>query len=262
MGATSFLSKPFKKAELAAILQSIFDDQDGEKKKITKDAMVKLHVEEFLHGQSMNFDIFLKKGEELIKVSNGGEKISPETIVTYRQTGITSLYVRKKDFVSYLGLSEFCSEVDKYKDRKLKIKEATLIALSEINSLNRLNSEAISRATSLFFTVIEILTDNEKCISLLEMLVKDSHGTFKRGVYSSLLVTLIGQYSGSRSLRETFSLAVASLFSDVGLIGTKALDKIEYIDLLTAEERALFESHPVRGPKLLLRFSISPMKSL
>lgn len=256
MGARSFLSKPFKKVELSNALQSCFEKIEVSEEKQEED-MIKLHLEEFLQGQKMSFNIFMKRNDFMVKISNGGENLSPESINTYRESGIEVLYVAKKDFLDYLGLKDFpTTNVDQAK--RAGIIEEAHKAIEKLSYLRPLNREAAQRAIWLVDLTLEILTVNNDMIEILERMRLNYPEIYFRSIHVATLSSLMGQYRGSTTTREHFILICSGLLHRIGLMDTHLAAYRDSIDELSLEDRSIFETHPERAIKDLSKVAHFP----
>ena len=250
MGARSFLSKPFKKAELSNALMSCFDKREVVAPKDQSDEMIKLHLEEFLYGQKMSFNIFMKRQDLLVKISNGGENLSPEMINSYRETGIEYLYVSKSDFLEYLGLKDFPTE-GIAPSRKKAVHDDTVRALEKLSYLRPLNKEAFQRSQWLVEMSVDILTENNQLLDVMEKIRLCYPEIFLRSVNVAFFSSLIAQYRGNTTTQEYFLLICSGLLHQTGLMDTHLAAFRDSIEELSREDRSLFESHPERAIKLL-----------
>lgn len=257
MGATSFLTKPFKKLELSIVLENCFFEEEEKKEDVQKSDMVKLHLEEFLNGQKMNFSIYLKSKEAFIKISSGGETLTPEIIRSHRDAGIEYLYVRKDEFVEYVGLRHFVGGNTSL-ERKHAIRDEAFHVLDKFNYLKHVNKDAFMRAQVHIESTLDILTDNEDTLALLERMKKSSGDLFFRGVEVAFLSILISQYLGTGTTSDYFTLTAGGLFHDVGLIDTDISVTDQPLHSLNANERVIMEMHPERGVKALSKIAQFP----
>ena len=257
MGAKSFLSKPFKKADLHEVLENSFSKIESVPDFVPETQMIKLHIEEFLHGQMLNFSIFFKNKGSFVKISSGGENLTPETVNSHRDAGIDFLYVNKKEFIDHLGLRGFTSNVTSC-ERKAFIRDSAFKVLTELDYLSDLNKDAFTRGQVHLESTLDILTDNEDTLSLLEKMTKCKSNLFKRSVEVAFFSVLISQYLGNISTHEYFTLTAGGLFHDVGLIDTSIDVTNDPLDSLSPNERVIMEMHPERGVKILSKISQLP----
>ena len=257
MGATSFLTKPFRKLELSIVLENCFFTDEEKKVEVSLSQMVKLHLEEFLNGQKMNFSIFMKSKDSYIKISSGGEILTPEVIRSHRDAGIEYLYVQKEEFVEYVGLRQFATG-NASLERKLAIRDEAFKVLDQFNYLKHVNKDTFMRGQVHIESTIDILTDNEATLSLLEKM-KDAKGDlFFRGVEVAFLSVLISQYLGTGTTSDYFILTAGGLFHDVGLLDTDINVTDEPLSALNVNERVIMEMHPERGVKALSKIAQFP----
>ena len=257
MGATSFLSKPFKKMELLEVLEKSFSKKEEVAEKVPETEMIKLHIEEFLHGKMLNFSIYFKNKGTFVKISSGGENLSPESVSSHRDAGIDFLYVNKMEFVEHIGLRDFTSKLTCI-HRKAAVRHAAFKVLDDLNYLSDLNKDAFLRGRVHLESTLDILTDNEETLSLLEKMQKCPSNLFVRSVEVAFFSVLISQYLGNTSTNEYFMLTAGGLFHDVGLIDTVFEVTNQPLDSLSSNERFIMEMHPERGVKILSRISQLP----
>lgn len=246
MGANFFLSKPFKRSELKELLEKCFAPAPEAK---IHEPMEKLHIEEFLHADEMTFDIFMKRENQFIKVSSGGEKISSQVLSSYRSSGILSLYIRKSDFIRYMGLEAFCTK-PACPDEKKKITDKFKNKFYEVEYLSALNPEAATRAYAVFFNCLDLLCDNIDTFTILKKMTEKDSAPLSICTFTGILAAQVSQYTGQRSLKEFFLIITSSLLSGIGILDTNLSTK--GIDAsYTMDDKIVYESHPARGAKML-----------
>lgn len=256
LGATGFLSKPFRKQELIDLVQQILFPE-GLPEPDLDDQYSGLNIEEFATGNEIQFDIYVRLSiRKYVRIAGAGESIDASRVLKFHGKGLTHLYLRKDDFLRYLGFaSHLAKKVVAAKNLEHNKKVAFLMQTAKlaVKSLYRekVDSHMFSLANELVTTTVEVLCEKPEGITLLESLRAQGDAAYAHSLAVSVYSTLVGKYLNWKSPRTLIRLSMAGLLHDVGKkeIDTAILDKPRIA--LSQEEVKILESHTLRGCNLL-----------
>ena len=277
IGATAFLSKPFKKEELQRALAACFKEmkaqlvpaEPGEsfpppKEEVSDAAYCKLDIDDFISGKELLYDIYVRLAKDkYVKIAPQGESLSPERINTYKAKEIKHLYMRKDDFKKYVGFSVNLAKVIKTatsidKKKKLQfIKHATDVVLTQLQ-MEGVNEESYENAKTVTESTMSIMTDASELMTLMDMLSKHTNHLYSHSLGVSIHATLIAKCMGWKSPLVLFKLSMGGLLHDIGKkeIPEDILNRPRAH--LNPSELKIYQSHTVRGAELLNRLSYIP----
>jgi putative nucleotidyltransferase with HDIG domain len=265
LGADAFLAKPFKTEELLKAIESCFKKTETveEEKNLDPD-FCKIGIEDFVSGNEMKFDIYVRITErKYIKVAHSGENIPLERIQVYQGKGIQFLYMLKEDFKKYLNFNlimvDAVTQSQKIDHQKkiAFVKHTTEVLLQNLR-VNEIKEEDFMQASALVENSIKLLNDSADATNLLAALAGHTDHLYAHSVGVSLYSSMIGRKLGWRSASTVSKLSIGGLLHDVGKkeIPREILNKTR--SELSAEEISLLESHPVRGAEILAQLQCVP----
>lgn len=249
MGARHFISKPFKKAEIS---EAISSSLNSEKDFTDVKTMIRIHLEEFIHGEELKYPLFIMKDDILVKVSNGGEKISPDTLASHRLDGLSSLYMKRSDFMSYV---QFKGDFQAKEATRMAILAAGQACLDDFEYVREINPEAFERVSIQFLSCLEVLLENSQTTEILQKMIA-SKGFFKRSVNVGIISSLIGHYLGSLSTRKFFDMMVAGTFHEYGLIDHPLLENTLKLTELEPKDRTFLMNHPESAARQMAKLGL------
>ncbi len=259
LGAKGFLSKPFKKEDIAAVLDSFFvaPDPSVSEPENRDDEYVGLSIEEFVSGSQIQYEIFLRlSASKYVKIALSGESLTPDRIALLKAKGMGLLYLRRDDYARYVGFAvrvQALSAGSKSLSQSKKMSvmrfagESVLrnIMVGGISEENRSFSEQFVKST------LQTLGGSPGVTQLLEVLNQHTDFLLGHSVGVSFYAVLIARQLGWHSHQTLFKVSMAGLLHDVG---KKELDRalIETPRLqLDSYGIAMLETHPARGADLL-----------
>lgn len=256
LGATGFLSKPFRKNELFELIEKILFPQ-GLPEVDIDDQFSALSVEEFATGNEIQFDIYVRLSSvKYIRIASAGEVIDAERVLNFQGKGLTHLYLNKADFLRYLGFAAHLSKkVAAAKNLEQSKRVAFLVQSGKlaVKSLYRekVDPHMFSLTSELVNTTVEVLCEKPEALALFEGLRAQGDAAYTHSLAVSLYATLVGKYLGWTSPRTLIRLSMAGLLHDIGKkeIDPEVLNKPRIS--LTPEEIKILESHPKRGYEIL-----------
>jgi putative nucleotidyltransferase with HDIG domain len=269
VGASAFLSKPFKRGELVQALAKCFNDPDAgliEQGETFSDLdFCKLSIDDFVSGKSIQSDIFVRLREnKYLKVAHQGENISIDRIKAYKHKGLKFLYMLREDFKKYVGLSVNLARALKSnktveKARKVQfLKHSGELIVAQLH-LDGVDEASFDNARTVLDSTLSIVTDHNETISMLEMLSDHTDFLYAHSLGVSLYSTLIARAVGWNSPPVIFKISIGGLMHDIGKkeIPREIIEKPR--SQLTGAEIKLLETHTLRGAELLGKMSYLPV---
>lgn len=214
-----------------------------------------MNLEEFESGKQIPYDIFIRLSDKkYVKVATKGEDLTVERIQGYRARNVTSLYLRKEDFLDYVGFqSEAPAAKEKDDPAARQLSElCTLGNLTlELMFFNEINEVVYGTAKNFVDTTVGLLADDRHALNVLAPLKNQADFVYGHSVGVSVYSVMIARQLGWKSSAAIFRLALGGLLHDIGKrdIDRNILLKPE--KSLKPDEMALLREHPERGVKIL-----------
>lgn len=260
VGADGFLAKPFKETDLFEILAPYLEPEkeipsEELEEDLDKD-FCKVAVEDFMTEKEVEFDIYLRiSNAKYIKIAHSGGKLSEDRVLAYQEKGIQFVYVKRESFHKVVDFNLQVAKVAKKsalnKEKKLSFMRHTAELILENAFVNGVNSESFRESKDFIETSMEMLTEDDKVFTILEILSTHADFLYAHSLGVSAFSVMIGKEMGWNSSPTLFKLALGGLFHDIGKkeVAKEILDKPR--PLLTQKERSIIESHPTRGKEIL-----------
>lgn len=249
LGARHFISKPFKKAEIAEALLSCDENNSTAP---DPNALICIHLEEFLHGEELKYPVYMVKDDILVKVSNGGEALSPEDLASHRESGITYLFLKKSDYLDYVQFKKQGRADDVLRNQVISQAKESLL---DFDYVKVLNPEAYERVSIQLLSTIDVLLENIQTSEILKKMC--TSGDFlKRSAHVAIISSLIGHYLGTLSTRQFFNLMIAGLFHELGLLNNPLFDSTQKLESLNQEEKRIILKHAEDAARLLSKLNL------
>jgi len=265
LGADGFLAKPFKTQELLQTIESCFPKpQEKEEKKNLDLDFCKIGIEDFVSGNEMKFDIYIRIAEsKYIKIAHSGESIPRDRIEVYKNKGIHFLYMLKEDFKKYLDFNLTLvsavthSEKIEHQKKIAFVKHTTEVLLQNMHT-SEIKEEDYMQARALVENGVSLLSDNAGAVNLLASLAGHTDHLYAHSVGVSFYSAMIGKRLGWHSASTRSKLSIGGLLHDVGKkeIPKEILNKVRAD--LSADEVSLLETHPIRGVEILKQLQCIP----
>ncbi len=265
MGAAGFLPKPFKKMELLELITEIFSTRlpktDDEMNDV-QHQFCKVHVDDFIAGKAMNFDIYLRiNPQKYMKVAHGGEDLSNERIGSFKSKNLRFLYARKDDFSKYIGAHTTppkggVKPSKRLRERKLELLRMTGETIVKSIRFDGISSDAYEHITTYLENAIDILCEQESAAVVLESLKSHTDWLYTHSVGVCMISMLLAREMKWTSPQNLFKIALGGLLHDVGKkeIDRATLEKMRRE--CTPDELRLLESHTSRGHEILGRLGV------
>jgi putative nucleotidyltransferase with HDIG domain len=271
LGATEVLARPFEVQHVADVLegqQSLKElvqtitvrNGQGEEVEVNSDDgnFTSIKIDEFFTGKALLFDVFIRlSNNKYVKILHSGDTFSRERINHYKEEkGVEHLYFLTADRRKYI---QYLNYVTNTITNKKDISDATKIRMVNSTSdkfleelyTEGLKPQVVELARQLGQSVYQMVqkqTDLWKVLRKWQELDANSynHSTLVM-IYSSAIIQQF-EWQSSALLN---TMAMASLFHDIGKM---KLPK-ELIDKrpqdMTHEEILIYQTHPIEGAKML-----------
>jgi len=260
MGAAGFLSKPFVKNDLLALLQKIFESPaaGGSAKAgaASEGDYAKVSIDEFISGKSMKFDIYIMlTGPKFVKIATAGEDLSMDRIRNYKTKGLSFLYLKKEDHEKYLEfnvlLAKSIVKADVSQEKRIHfLKHANDVVMEHLYSTD-LNPQSFENAKTVLEATMSVCSQQKESMGLLEALNKHDNLLYAHSLGVSMYAVMIATAMEWKAAATINKLAIGGLFHD---IGKKELDPAllkKPRNELSSEEIKTYESHAARGVEIL-----------
>lgn len=261
LGASGFLTKPFKIDDLRHTIQSILkENKDGvaPPPTLTSEDFCKVQINEFLSKPIIDFDLYIKLSEvNFIKIANKNDQLPKDQIRNYSARGIQHLHILKSDFRKLVQFNLELVKIAKTREniphtKKLSLLKNTANLILETSYTQQIDRESFKDSSEFLQLAVETISESDEAFQLLELLSDHSNQVFSHSLVVSMYAILIAKQSGIESSLTLFKISMAGLFHDIGKkeIDDAILNKPRH--LVTKDERMLIESHVTRGYEILL----------
>ncbi|MBT4761659.1 MAG: response regulator [Bdellovibrionaceae bacterium] len=269
LGANEFLTKPFEDDELLekinSLLKSPNETEDPAKKKeLEKPVYCKVSIEDFVSDKDIDLDIFIRLSKEkYIKIAHKGGKLPEDQIRKYKEKGVTQLYIKKEDFAKIIDFNVKLSKLvvantNVPREKKNRFLTHTGEVILEQTFSAGVNKESFDNAKDFLMVTMDLLTEEEQTLELLDVLNGHSDLLYAHCLGVSIYSGMIGRQMGWTSAANLFKLSFGGLLHDVGKkeIDPELLEKARA--QLSYKERQIIESHAIRGKAILESLKSAP----
>ncbi len=260
LGAADFIPKPFKAADLLEKINKILKPSAPAAEAASKapeENFCKVPIEDFLTDKDTEYGIFVKVSEgKFIKIAHKGGKISEDRVKVFKDKGVHFLYVHPEDFKKIIGfavnLSKIMSTSSKVDEaKKLRFLQYTGNLIVQKAFVSDVDQELFYSAKDFLTSSLSVISQNPDCVDMLEQLNSHTDYLYAHSLGVSMYSVMIAKRMGITSSQTLFKVAMAGLFHDIGNKEIPAEILCKPRLKLTADERALIETHPTRGAELL-----------
>ncbi len=265
MGVDHFLTKPFAQSELVKHLNEIFGSPNEEKVVGRKEGdFCRIPIEDFLGDKQLDYDLYIKLStDKFIKIANKEDTLYQNRFKQYKGKGLHFLYIQKTDFQKIVGFNLKLGKLvfekrDISQEKKLGfLKYSTEIVL-ERAFVGDTDQEAFDNAKTLVENTLSLTLESDQSAELLKLLSEHNNRVYAHCLGVSIYGSIICKKIGWDSMSTRLKVSLAAMFHDIGKkeIPTEIINKPR--SSMTAEERALYETHPTRGKEILQSLKIFP----
>ena len=257
LGASAFLTKPFKNNEIQeAIETAVAKNEHFEEKEDAgkiDDEFIPINIEEFTSGNVIPYEIHIRlSSHKYIKVAHTGDDVDINQLKKYKEKGIQYLYLKKEDYLQYVGFAiELSQKLKKSnqieKDKKQNFLKHTNELIVQRTFVEDVEENLFHFSKEYVSTNVAILYEDPKLKDFLETLNSHTNFLYAHSLGVSIYGIMIAKKIGWSSASTLFRISVGGLFHDIGKkeISEDILEKTRAHQ--TQKERKIYESHPERG---------------
>ena len=259
LGAAGFICKPFRNAELMAVLDGILNSSAVLQKE--KLEFCKVSIDEFVARPQIDFDVYIKLSEtRSVKLANKGEEVPTERLKYYKEKGIRHLQILKKDFSKLVEFNINVSKIikdrsDVSNEKKLNFIKFTGEVIMEKIFIVGVDRQSFIEAQNFLNISLDVISQSDEHVNLLTLLNSHSDHVYAHSLGVALYSVMVAKKMFYESNTVLFKLMTAGLYHDIGKkeIDREILDKPRHLH--TKEERRIFESHVVRSQEILMKIN-------
>lgn len=262
LGVTAFLAKPFRLKELLEVLESTQKNGTIPGGHHLDQEFFGVALEDFMAGDLIPYDVFIRmSSNKYLKIAHRGENIPVDRARTYKEKGLTHLYLRRDDYRKHVSLclESDSSESNRFStEKKVAFLKRTSELMLEHAHRDEVNREAFEGAMAVVDATVSMVADVDDLVELLEALDQHSEALYAQSLAVSVYSVMVARTLRWDSLPALTKIAMAAVFHD---IGKKEIDPAllkKHPSDMTASERKEFESHAERGAEILGQIPLIP----
>jgi putative nucleotidyltransferase with HDIG domain len=255
LGATGFLPKPLKTAELLVTIQSCLSPS-SQPQKSTQTNYHAVNIEEFMSSSHLHSDIYLNLGpNHFVKVAHKGETVSHERLRAYRINNVRQIYVTEADLKLYadvkLKAAEGAVANPVSNEKKLLLLKRAAEVLTQVCFLDQVDEIHLQAVNKVVSNAIEIVSDDQQIVHLLTGLSALENPLYAHSVAVAIFSCLTGKQMGWTSKVQMHKLTLCGLFHDIGKQELPLILSTKSASSLTPNEISQLETHTIRGTMVL-----------
>lgn len=270
LGADDFLAKPFKEEELLEKVRKIFKEDlvtdlpENSTPANLDEQFCNVPIEDFLTEKQADYPIFIRvSASKYIKIAHQGGKLPESKVASFKEKGVTHLFVRREDFAKLVNFTTVLSKVVSTSEQVNKAKKSRFMKYTGELIMQQAfvqgTDEAIFKNAKDFLNIsIDVLTEDQETFELLNLLSTHTDYLYTHSLAVSMFSVIIARNLGWQSPQTLFKISFAGLFHDIGKkeIPRELLEKPR--SLLSQQERTLLETHTTRGKEILESLRTAP----
>lgn len=227
------------------------DSQDEES------SFVPILARQFLSGSTSLFDLYVRLGKNrFLKILQAGDAFDAARVNEYLKKGIDNFYLRKEAQENYLRYCDHLSAVTVNKPGIPENVKAGFVLNYGEETMRFLSQSGVTPASIDYARqYVDRTRDLAERISgqngsQLRGILSDAMA-FEHGVGLTMIGALLAEELKFQSDKTVQTVGLACLLHDIGLQGESEVLRDEDEAKMTAEERARYRLHPLKGAKLL-----------
>ncbi len=269
LGAAEFLAKPFQESELLEKVSRVLKEEEAIEERPTTPLdldkeFCKLPVEDFINEREADYPVYIRMSHtKYIKIAHKGGKLSPEKVATFKEKGVTHLYILQEDFSKLIGFTILISKAVSLsgqveKEKKVRFMKYTGEMLMQQAYVAGTDEAVFRNAKDFITTSMDLLSEDQETFALLNILSTHTDYLYAHCLGVSVYSVIIAKQMGWQSPQTLFKVAFAGLFHDIGKkeISKEILEKPR--PLLSQVERSILETHTTRGKEILESLKTAP----
>ncbi len=261
LGANGFISKPFRNAELIAVIESVVKSDGVPVVAAEKLEFCKVSIDEFVAKPKIDFDVYIKLSEtKSVKLANKGEMIPVGRVKYYKEKGIKHLHILKEDFSKLVEFNINVTKIIKNRsdistEKKINFIKFTGEVIMEKVFVVGIDKQSFFDAQAFLTVSMDVIAESDEHVNLLTLLNTHSDHVYAHSLGVAMYSVMVAKKMFFESSSVLFKLMTAGLYHDIGKkeIDREILDKPRHLH--NKEERRIFETHVVRGQEILMRIN-------
>lgn len=268
VGIDSYLLKPITKEVLSEAVVTVLKLRGGtaeEGQGPTPDTDYNaVPLNEFFMGGDLQFPIFLKLSTNKYVAIGMNEKAVDKSLVeNLKKNKVKNLYLKKDDFIKYLGLMDFLSTAGVRSstisaEKKSKIVSMAARRILEFSFNEKVDANFIYFAKSNLSRTVELLGNFADVGDLLEAACDQKANLSNHNISTSITALMIAKGRGWTSPLTLFIVSAAALFHDIALAPLDEQLRKSTPDGLSKEDFEKYRSHPTDSAALVARYGKFP----
>ena len=266
LGASGFLSKPFKIVQLTDLVKSLIplNMLTNRPELLDDEYYRKISIDDFKNGGPTKYDTYLRLApNKFIKILDHGKEIPVDKIMFLKTKNIHFLHLTKDDFQKYIYSKIFHTKILP-EPWSLAPEEKTILfkdvhkILTERMFINEFDADLYEAAKSVVDSTVDILSSNKELFDLVLRMQKHSRWLFEHSVCVSFLSSMVALRLKWESSQTIYKISVAGFFHDIGflemdseIVGKSTLE-------LTADQTLLMQTHSTKSVEILSKISFMP----
>ncbi len=227
---------------------------------------IPIRVDTFMSGCKSFFDLYLRLDSgRYIKISNTGESIQSDRILSFVKKNITHFYIKKESQKKYLDYCEkIISGIIQSENIKIEVKVEKLLQFGESTIAffknSGVNEDNIKYGLSFVENVENFLKKNkiESHLTLFKFLSAVAQA--EHGSATAFVASLLAKAFKTEELKSVSILGVSALFHDIALLNHSEKIQAEDEYNMTESEKRIYYNHPLESSKVMSSVAgIDPM---
>lgn len=266
LGASGFLSKPFKVNELIDLIKTILPEvvQNRKPELKTDEAYRRVSIDDFKTSGLVKYDTYLRLSEHnYVKIIGKGKEIPLDKISFLKNKSILYLFLEKDDFYQHIFAKVFHSKIapeagEIKQDQKEELLYCTRKVLTERLFVNEFDPNLYESAKFIVESMMSLICSNQAMYTLVRQLKDRSQVLFEHSVCVSFLAAMLTLHLKWESSQTVYKIAVAGLLHDIGFIDLDPTMAGKTSLELDSKELELMQSHIAKGVDLLSKLKFIP----
>ena len=268
MGASEFLTKPFRVADIFKTVEACLNPKAEiaavKTPETERKAYCPIHIDEFITTSKLRTDIYVRLSEEkYVKVAHRDDVVPVDRLRVYKEKKVEHLFVTIEDFATYVDFTiNFTSMAVKNKalskEQKIRLLRHTAETIVGKCFADQLDPELFKPAQRMVEDTLNLASEDPMTLELLTNLQSHSDKLYAHSVAVSLFSCLVARAHGWTAANTLFRVAMGGLFHDIGLkeLPSELLRKNRIQQ--SPEEVKQMETHPARGRDLVVQLRSLP----
>jgi putative nucleotidyltransferase with HDIG domain len=252
---TKEIDELFSSKETWTDVQISKEEKNVELNLVTED-YIPTFLADFVLTPKSFFNVYIKLGQsKFIKILNAGDPLQEELIKTYKDKGVTHLYIATDEHRKYI---RFCEESSKKILRRQDIGSTKKINnvlnlganISQSLAHSGISQEKLDFASTFLTQSVGLIKNIRMKNESLKKFI-DSIEMREHCATVSFLAGMIANEVGIESLKSIKLVGIAALLHDIGLYDVDPDFKEEDLGKFNEEQLKIYEQHQKHGGEIL-----------